>query len=137
MCYWQPADICIFFVFLLCERFFDKMPSPPNDPLELLTNKGDRKPRFLSKFINPLGCASLGFGIAISLNWGFRKPLFSGEWKSDVTNKYNKHENIILYKLLHIKKEFRNMLHWLFLVVCWERTLTRNVMNHSPHEMQY
>lgn len=55
------------------------MVSPVNDPLVLLTNKGDRQNTVLFSLYNPLACAAAGFGLAIFLNWGFRKPLFSGK----------------------------------------------------------
>ncbi|KAH8411950.1 hypothetical protein KR222_003558 [Zaprionus bogoriensis] len=48
------------------------------DPLELLTNRGNRQPSFLSPIWNPLACAAGGFGIALFVNLGFRKPIFSG-----------------------------------------------------------
>ncbi|KAI9586330.1 NADH dehydrogenase [ubiquinone] 1 subunit C2 [Glossina fuscipes] len=48
------------------------------DPLELLTDKVGRQPRFLSSVYNPVACAAAGFGLAAFLNWGFRRPAFSG-----------------------------------------------------------
>uniref|UniRef100_A0A1B0A4E0 NADH dehydrogenase [ubiquinone] 1 subunit C2 n=1 Tax=Glossina pallidipes TaxID=7398 RepID=A0A1B0A4E0_GLOPL len=48
------------------------------DPLELLSNKNQREPRFLSSVYNPLVAALSGFGLAAFLNWGFRRPIFSG-----------------------------------------------------------
>ncbi|TMW49213.1 hypothetical protein DOY81_005695 [Sarcophaga bullata] len=54
------------------------MVSPVNDPLVLLTNKGDRQPTVLYSLYNPLACSAAGFGLALVLNWGFRRPLFSG-----------------------------------------------------------
>ncbi|XP_073822551.1 NADH dehydrogenase (ubiquinone) B14.5 B subunit [Musca autumnalis] len=54
------------------------MSSAVIDPLELLTNKGDRKPTFLSTIFNPLACTAAGFGLACMLNWGLRRPIFSG-----------------------------------------------------------
>ncbi|KAI8125445.1 hypothetical protein FF38_14401 [Lucilia cuprina] len=54
------------------------MPSPVNDPLVLLTNKGERQPNFLSTIYNPLACAAAGCGLAMILNWGFRRPVMSG-----------------------------------------------------------
>ncbi|XP_030380564.1 NADH dehydrogenase [ubiquinone] 1 subunit C2 [Scaptodrosophila lebanonensis] len=53
-------------------------PSPVNDPLEILTNKGTRASSFLSPIWNPMICTVLGFGTAIFVNWGFRRPPFSG-----------------------------------------------------------
>ncbi|XP_034098588.1 NADH dehydrogenase [ubiquinone] 1 subunit C2 [Drosophila sulfurigaster albostrigata] len=52
--------------------------SPVNDPLELLTNKGNRQPTFLAPIWNPIAGAVAGFGVALFVNWGFRKPVFSG-----------------------------------------------------------
>ncbi|EDW65082.1 NADH dehydrogenase [ubiquinone] 1 subunit C2 [Drosophila virilis] len=52
--------------------------SPVNDPLEILTNKGNRQPTFVSPIWNPIAGAIAGFGIALFVNWGFRKPAFSG-----------------------------------------------------------
>lgn len=54
-------------------------PSPIYDPIELLTNKGERKPRFLTAIYNPIACAAAGFGLAMTLNWAFRRPVFSGK----------------------------------------------------------
>uniref|UniRef100_A0A1A9WXQ4 NADH dehydrogenase [ubiquinone] 1 subunit C2 n=1 Tax=Glossina brevipalpis TaxID=37001 RepID=A0A1A9WXQ4_9MUSC len=48
------------------------------DPLELLSNKGERQSTFLSPLYNPAAGALAGFGLAIFLNWGFRRPPFSG-----------------------------------------------------------
>ncbi|XP_023170496.1 NADH dehydrogenase [ubiquinone] 1 subunit C2 [Drosophila hydei] len=48
------------------------------DPLELLTNKGTRQPTFLSPIWNPMAGALAGFGAALFMNWGLRKPVFSG-----------------------------------------------------------
>ncbi|KAH8263039.1 hypothetical protein KR044_003543 [Drosophila immigrans] len=48
------------------------------DPLELLTNKGIREPTFLAPIWNPLAASAAGFGAAMFLNWGFRKPVFAG-----------------------------------------------------------
>lgn len=55
--------------------------SSVNDPLVLLTNKGDRQPRFLTAIYNPAACAGAGFGLAMFLNWGFRRPLMSGKFQ--------------------------------------------------------
>ncbi|EDW03842.1 NADH dehydrogenase [ubiquinone] 1 subunit C2 [Drosophila grimshawi] len=52
--------------------------SAVNDPLEILTNKGTRQPTFLSPIWNPMAGSLAGFGIAMFVNWGFRKPIFSG-----------------------------------------------------------
>ncbi|XP_017047333.1 NADH dehydrogenase [ubiquinone] 1 subunit C2 [Drosophila ficusphila] len=52
--------------------------SAVNDPLELLTNKGNRQSSFLSPIWNPLACGLAGVGVAIFVNWGFRRPVFSG-----------------------------------------------------------
>ncbi|ALC38573.1 CG12400 [Drosophila busckii] len=49
-----------------------------NDPLQLLTNKGTREPTFLSPIWNPIAGTIAGIGAAIFLNWGLRKPVFSG-----------------------------------------------------------
>ncbi|XP_013098564.1 NADH dehydrogenase [ubiquinone] 1 subunit C2 [Stomoxys calcitrans] len=54
------------------------MPSSVIDPLELLTAKEDRKPSFLSSVYNPAASTAAGFGLACMLNWGLRKPIFSG-----------------------------------------------------------
>ncbi|XP_067626069.1 NADH dehydrogenase [ubiquinone] 1 subunit C2 [Eurosta solidaginis] len=48
------------------------------DPIKLLTDKGERKEPFLKPYFNPLVCSILGFGCAIFVNYGFRKPAFSG-----------------------------------------------------------
>ncbi|XP_022218993.2 NADH dehydrogenase [ubiquinone] 1 subunit C2 [Drosophila obscura] len=52
--------------------------SAVNDPLELLTNKGTRESSFLSPIWNPFACTLAGFGLAIFVNWGFRRPVLSG-----------------------------------------------------------
>ncbi|XP_037927982.1 NADH dehydrogenase [ubiquinone] 1 subunit C2 [Teleopsis dalmanni] len=48
------------------------------DPLELLTNKGDRELSVLAKWYNPVIAAACGFGVACFVNFGMRKPIFSG-----------------------------------------------------------
>lgn len=50
------------------------------DPLELLTNKGTRQPTFLSPIWNPMAAAIAGFGAALFINWGFRKPALAGKF---------------------------------------------------------
>ncbi|KAH8267494.1 hypothetical protein KR018_008516 [Drosophila ironensis] len=52
--------------------------SAVNDPLELLTNKGNREPTFLAPLWNPVACGLAGVGAAIFINWGFRKPVMAG-----------------------------------------------------------
>ncbi|KAH8385553.1 NADH dehydrogenase [ubiquinone] 1 subunit C2 [Drosophila serrata] len=52
--------------------------SAVNDPLELLTNKGNRTPTFLGPIWNPMACTLAGVGVACFVNWGFRRPVFSG-----------------------------------------------------------
>ncbi|KAH8378034.1 hypothetical protein KR093_008532 [Drosophila rubida] len=49
-----------------------------NDPLELLANKGNREPPFLTAIWNPLIGTVAGFGVVMFANWGFRKPVFAG-----------------------------------------------------------
>lgn len=48
------------------------------DPIKLLTDKGERQPSFMNNIYNPLICSVLGFGCAVFLNFGLRKPPFSG-----------------------------------------------------------
>ncbi|XP_039950847.1 NADH dehydrogenase [ubiquinone] 1 subunit C2 [Bactrocera neohumeralis] len=48
------------------------------DPIKLLTDKGERQPAFMNSIFNPVVCSVLGFGCAIFLNFGLRKPPFSG-----------------------------------------------------------
>uniref|UniRef100_T1GTF6 NADH dehydrogenase [ubiquinone] 1 subunit C2 n=1 Tax=Megaselia scalaris TaxID=36166 RepID=T1GTF6_MEGSC len=52
-----------------------------NDPLELLENKNNRIPSFLSDKYNPVGCGLLGVGAATFINWALRRPLLSGVQK--------------------------------------------------------
>uniref|UniRef100_A0A1A9V829 NADH dehydrogenase [ubiquinone] 1 subunit C2 n=1 Tax=Glossina austeni TaxID=7395 RepID=A0A1A9V829_GLOAU len=66
-----------FFIVVLKVHRSDEMGSDVIDPLELLSNK-NREPRFLSSVYNPVACALSGFGLAAFLNWGFRRPIFSG-----------------------------------------------------------
>jgi len=54
--------------------------SPKNDPLELLTNKGTRESTFLTPIWSPIAGSVAGFGAAMFINWGFRKPIFSGKF---------------------------------------------------------
>lgn len=49
------------------------------DPLELLTNKGNRELTFLSPIWNPILGGVFGVGAALFSNWGVRKPVFSGK----------------------------------------------------------
>ena len=86
-------SVCLFSSFVLCicgsvfgfekntKIFCSEMVSPVNDPLVLLTNKGDRQPTVLYALYNPLACSAAGFGLALVLNWGFRRPLFSGKFQ--------------------------------------------------------
>lgn len=46
--------------------------------LEILTDDPNRIKPFLTDLYNPVMCAIVGFGIACSINWGTRRPLFSG-----------------------------------------------------------
>lgn len=46
------------------------------DPLTLLSGKSSKT--FLSDVYNPAICASLGFLGACALNFGTRRPIFSG-----------------------------------------------------------
>ncbi|EDV30611.1 uncharacterized protein Dana_GF20581 [Drosophila ananassae] len=55
--------------------------SAVNDPLELLSNKGNRQPSFLGPIWNPFACGLAGVGVALFVNWGFRRPVFSGVQK--------------------------------------------------------
>jgi len=54
--------------------------SAVNDPLELLSNKGNRQASFLNPIWNPLACGLAGVGVAIFVNWGFRRPVLSGKF---------------------------------------------------------
>ncbi|GLV40033.1 NADH dehydrogenase (ubiquinone) B14.5 B subunit [Carabus blaptoides fortunei] len=46
--------------------------------LELLTPDDDRIPSLVEKAWAPGICAALGFGAACFINWGTRRPVFSG-----------------------------------------------------------
>jgi len=48
------------------------------NPLELLENKDNRDNTFLFDKYNPLAGGLFGFGLGCVLNFGFRKPVFSG-----------------------------------------------------------
>ncbi|XP_054745021.1 NADH dehydrogenase [ubiquinone] 1 subunit C2 [Anastrepha obliqua] len=48
------------------------------DPIKLLTDKGERQAPFMNSIFNPVVCSVLGFGCAAFVNWGLRKPPFSG-----------------------------------------------------------
>ncbi|CAD6998200.1 NADH dehydrogenase [ubiquinone] 1 subunit C2 [Ceratitis capitata] len=48
------------------------------DPIKLLTDKGERQPSYMSNKFNPVICSILGFGCAVFMNFGLRKPPFSG-----------------------------------------------------------
>ncbi|XP_044743236.1 NADH dehydrogenase [ubiquinone] 1 subunit C2 [Chrysoperla carnea] len=50
-------------------------------PVELLTPDPNRIPSFLSDKIVPIICGALGFGCVCYVNWGSRRPVFSGVQK--------------------------------------------------------
>lgn len=55
------------------------MPSPGRSALELLSGDGTDKPAWLSNKILPISMAAFGFAMACYVNFGLRKPVFSGE----------------------------------------------------------
>lgn len=82
----QLFSVCGFLTgLILFVHFHEKMASPVIDPLDLLTNKENRKTSFLRDIYNPAACTAAGFGLACAFNWGFRRPIFSGRFWSDVT----------------------------------------------------
>lgn len=52
-------------------------PKPARTPLEVLTNEGRELP-YINKFWGPLLCGGVGFGTAIFLNLGLKRPMWSG-----------------------------------------------------------
>lgn len=50
-----------------------------NDPIDLLENKNNRIPSFLSDKYNPMIAGVLGFGAACFVNFGLRRPILSGK----------------------------------------------------------
>lgn len=48
--------------------------------LKLLTDTEDRKKSFLNDIWSPLLCGTLGFGAACFVNFGTRRPIFSGKF---------------------------------------------------------
>lgn len=56
-------------------------------PLDLLTDKGNRKPTALNNIYSPVAAGTLGFVAACLTNLGYRRPIFSGNsyWQKSVT----------------------------------------------------
>lgn len=59
-------------------NFGGKMDTTKVYPLDLLTDRGNRKPTALASVYNPLAAATLGFITACLTNFAYRKPIFSG-----------------------------------------------------------
>ncbi|XP_055918237.1 NADH dehydrogenase [ubiquinone] 1 subunit C2 [Eupeodes corollae] len=46
--------------------------------LELLENRGDRQPTIMNTLFNPLASALAGCGLAMFINFAYRRPVWSG-----------------------------------------------------------
>lgn len=53
-------------------------------PLDLLTDKGNRKPTVLKNIYSPLAAATLGFVGAILTKVATRRPVFSGKFVASI-----------------------------------------------------
>lgn len=64
-------------------------PKPARSPLEVLTNEGREDP-FINQFWAPLLFGGTGFGAAVFLNLGLKRPMWSGMLTNLVDLLYNK-----------------------------------------------
>lgn len=70
---WVTCPVNIF----LKKKILEKM-SDGSYALDLLENKNDWKKPFLTDIWSPMLCGMLGFGAACFINFGTRRPIFSG-----------------------------------------------------------